>query len=263
MKAILKALKEHVHELGAVYYGWAIISAISGVLYSAYKSIVTPEIAGLSGAFFYLFVITVVIIITQIPILVLMIGRILKESDHKIANKTLAITNKEIACDIAPDGLQKIMKLTLRAVDDTKLYKFRFRVSGSGSIQVKLLSSGAKLMGPVPNGNGYESYQIEFDHILKVGEVISVTYQINITDPSKTMKHFIADSFTNAAAYGSFKGIYNFSTAPQQVLKEVVSCITGESSEPIEMLCPAGPARYELNIPQVKENMSYTVSWVW
>lgn len=266
LKKAWNGFVSQAHALGALYYAWAILSGVVTAAYSGYKQLSTPQIQGNTEWLFWTFSVALVLVLLIAPILgAAIIKSATKNGTHKqVANPTLGITKREVVYVVTPTSVIKRQKLTLQALEKTPFFRFHVAVTGIGITKVTLTCPGVTLLGPVQRGNG-DSYEVQFSSPLDKGQVSSISFDIEISDPSKTMRCFLADRFHNAAFYGSFDVKYLFNPRPSTILKErqSISGETLESSNQLHSRSTSDGFEYAYSIAKIDADCIYSVSWVW
>jgi hypothetical protein len=254
------------HALGALYYAWAILSGIGTAAYTGYKQLSTPQIQGNTEWFFWVFAVAVVLVLLIGPILVAVIIKSATKNgtNKQVANPTLGITKRLVVYEITPISVTKKQQLTLQALEKTQHFRFHVAVTGIGTTKVALTCPGVTLLGPVERGNG-DSYEVQFLNPLQKGQFSTISFDIEVSDPSKTMRCFLADRFHNAAFYGSFDVKYLFNPRPTSILKERQSIFgeTLESSNQLHSRSTQAGFEYAYSIAKIDADCIYSVSWVW
>jgi hypothetical protein len=247
-----------------VYYAWALLSGLVGTGYSFYKQLSTPAIQGQSEWFFWVFVVGVVGVLLVAPILIAAIIRTSNPSIEQVANPTLAINSRHVVYEIKPTGLVKKQTLTLEALEITEVFRFVVSVTGDGKTTVALTSPGVSLLGPTQRGSG-DSYEIKFANPLEKGQLTTISFDIVVDDPNRTMRCFLADRFHNAARYGAFRATYVFQAKPSAITRERQSVAgeTLESNNQLHCRQTASGFEYDIKVAKVDAHCVYSVAWVW
>jgi len=128
---------------------------------------------------------------------------------------------------------------------------------------VHVESLGVTLLGPVQRGSG-DCYELEFHNPLQKGQGATISFEIAVKDPDRTMRPFLSDRFHNAARYGSFRASYLFQPRPTSIRRER-STVSGETLESQDLLPKAvdGGFLYDFSVERIDSHCVYTVSWVW
>jgi hypothetical protein len=265
LKKAWKGFVSQAHALGAVYYAWALLSTLVPAAYSVYKQLSTPAITGESEWFFWLFIGGIALVLLVAPILgAAIIRSATKGQDKLIANPTLEISKRDVVYKVTPTSVSKQQTLLLKALDTTTSFRLHVAVTGIGKTVIALTCPGVTLLGPLQRGSG-DSYEIQFANPLERGQVMTISFDIRVDDPSRTMRCFLADRFHNAAGYGSFSAKYVFEPRPSGITKERqnVQGETVESSNQLHTRTTATGCEYAFSVNKVDAECIYSVSWVW
>ena len=254
----------YAHELGALYYAYALLSALTTGAFWVYKALSAP----MSGAIewsFWLFVGAAFMTALVAPVLgFALFKRLFPKKNEQVANPNLIIRKREVSYVVRKGHLLKNQTLVLEAIDSASCFKFLVSVTGTSTLHVALKCYGSTLRGPVARGAG-DSYEIHFPNTLLKGETITISFDIEVDDPNQTMRTFLSDRFHNAAGYGEFSAKYTFHQLPVRITKER-STVAGEALETTDLLhrkTNDGLFVYDFSITKVDAHCVYTVSWVW
>lgn len=237
IKQFFKPFFARAHELGAIYYTYAILTGIASTAYSIYKQLSVPSIQGGSEVFFWLFIVSLVVTLLIAPMLILALMNNAGAKNGQVANPHLIIKKRRVIYEVKRESLVKRQAVRLEALETVRCFRFQVSVTGVGTTKVDLKSDGT-LLGPTPRGNA-DSYEIQFHTPLEKGELTSISFDITVTDPGRTMRPFLSDRFHNAAKYGSFEASYLFDEQPKKITRER-STVAGETLESSDFLHSKG-----------------------
>jgi hypothetical protein len=263
IKLFFRAFFAHAHELGAIYYSYAILTGIGGAAYSIYKQLSVPEIHGESELFFWVFVVAIVIVMLILPMLVMALLARENSKNDQVANPNLIIKKRRVDYEIQRESLLKKQTVSLEALGRVASFRFQVSVTGVGTTKARL-TMGGTLRGPISRGS-YDSYEIDFSNPLEKGQLTSISFEISVTDPGRTMRPFLSDRFHSAAKYGAFEASYLFDVQPKKVTRER-STVAGETLESTDLLhteATGNKFRYDFSVAKVDSHCVYTVSWIW
>lgn len=262
----IKLFFEHAHELGALYYGYALLSALTTGAYSLYKFLSQPNLSGATEWSFWVFVVGVALLALVVPVFGFALFKRLFQvgSQEQVANPHLMIIKRDVSYTIKRGHLIKKQAMRVEALDKVECFKFSVGLTGTGTTKVALGSNGTTLKGPSSKG-ALDHYEIYFATPLLSGQTITFEFDIEVNDPNQTMRTFLSERFHNAAGYGEFAAKYLFEELPKAIKRERLS-VAGETLETTEMLhrlTTEGRFMYDFSITKVDAHCVYTVSWVW
>lgn len=265
LKKAWRGFTAQAHALGAIYYAWAILSTLVTTAYSLYKQLSTPQIQGQSEWFFWVFIVGIGVALLVLPVLgAAVIRSATSKGSDQLANPTLAIAKREVTYRITPTSVLKQQVMTLEALEKTPSFRFHLSVTGIAKSTVILTSIGATLLNPVQKGAA-DSYEIQFATPLEKGQLTTISFDVMVDDPSKSMRCYAADSFHNAVRYGSFSSKYIFEPRPSSITRDRLNVVgeTLESNNQLHSRPLEGGCEYSFSVAKVDPNTVYSVSWVW
>lgn len=153
----------------------------------------------------------------------------------------------------------------LKALSDSKVFHYRFSLTGSTTFKATLTSpAAAKLCGPVYD-HEFILYQVEFDKELKANETVELCLQYEVEDATFSMKPFAALAANNLKLYNRVEYKLNFpEDKPQDVKFEVKNINTGAVvGGSINQLFPKPDGTYNHSLSTLTHSNRYVFSWSW